>query len=186
MPSQIPKTYHILFTLLDPLIALWGTSIFLLSPSTATSSYLPSLEPPTYDPSKSHPASYTSSTSPFHPTPNTPAATALQSYSLPLHAQIAGHLLSNALLSALLLRATHDLKIWRIYQLALLIVDASLLYGTFASYALQGRLANPLSTWRLEDWGALSITLLAGLTRAAFLFGVGFPAKERTVKNKAG
>lgn len=156
---MIPKPYHVLFTTLDPLIALWGASLFLLSPSTVTSSYLP---PESHDPSQTHPASFSSDSQD-------------KAYSLPLHAQIAGHLLSNALLSTLLLRAAPDnLRVWRVYQLALLTVDVLLLYGTFASYAAQGRM-NPFATWRVEDWGAVGITGLAGVARASFLLGLGFP-----------
>ncbi|WQF87014.1 hypothetical protein CDEST_12028 [Colletotrichum destructivum] len=166
MPSPIPKPYAILFTLLDPLIALWGASLFLLAPATVTSSYLPATPVPAaaFDPATCHPAAAAA------------AATApSESYSLPLHAQIAGHLLSNAVLSLLLPRAAPDnLAVWRLYQLSLLLVDLFLLYGTFASYALQGRL-NPLTTWRVEDWGAVGITSLATLARTAFLSGVGFP-----------
>ncbi|GKT64324.1 beta-mannosidase MndA [Colletotrichum tofieldiae] len=172
MASGIPKTYSVLFTLLDPLIALWGTSLFLLSPQTVTSSYLPDsyTRPSALDPSTSHPAA----AAPLSPS-------ALQEYSLPLHAQIAGHLLSNALLSFLLLRAAPDnLRIWRVYQLSLLLVDGFLLYGTFASYGIQGRLS-PLA-WRVEDWGAVGITSLAGVARVAFLLRVGFPKRERAKK----
>ncbi|KAJ0159043.1 hypothetical protein CTA2_10409, partial [Colletotrichum tanaceti] len=108
-----------------------------------------------------------------------------ESYSLPLHAQIAGHLLSNALLSLLLPRAAPDnLAVWRLYQLSLLLVDLFLLYGTFASYALQGRL-NPLVTWRVEDWAAVGITSLAALARTAFLSGVGFPKQRNDRVKKA-
>ncbi|EQB57868.1 hypothetical protein GCG54_00000436 [Colletotrichum gloeosporioides] len=166
----IPAPYYHLFTLLDPLIALWGTSLFLLSPKTVTSSYLPPSHNP-IDPSIAHPAAALSISTPS-------LAASLREYSLPLHAQIAGHLLSNALLSAVLLRSTTDLKVWRVYQLSLFLVDAFLLYGTFASYALQGRL-NPFTTWRVEDWGAVAITTLAGVTRLAFLVGLGFPKQQR-------
>ncbi|KAF6819887.1 hypothetical protein CPLU01_12899 [Colletotrichum plurivorum] len=154
---MIPKPYATFFKSLDPLIALWGASLFLLSPSTVTSSYLP---PQPLDPSTTHPASFSSQ----------------QAYSLPLHGQIAGHLLSNALLSIFLLRATDSLKIWRIYQLGLLIVDVFLLYGTFSSYAVQGRL-NPTS-WRLEDWGSVGITGGVGIARLSFLLGLGFPTTK--------
>ncbi|KAF9869934.1 hypothetical protein CkaCkLH20_12543 [Colletotrichum karsti] len=169
MSTTIPKPYKTLFTLLDPLIALWGASLFLLSPQTVTSSYLPPTYTPPVDPSLAHPAAALSSA----------LATSFAEYSVPLHAQIAGHLLSNALLSAVLLRATEEVKVWRVYQLSLLVVDLFLLYGTFASYAMQGRL-NPLATWRIEDWGAVSITMLAGLARLCFLMGVGFGQERRS------
>lgn len=154
---MIPKPYATFFKTLDPLIALWGASLFLLSPSTVTSSYLPQSSP---DPSKTHPASHSTSRE--------------QAYSLPLHGQIAGHLLSNALLSVFLLRATTSLRIWRVYQLALLTVDVFLLYGTFSSYAVQGRL-DPLTSWRVEDFASVAITGFAGLARLSFLLGLGFP-----------
>ncbi|TEA20744.1 hypothetical protein C8034_v008166 [Colletotrichum sidae] len=166
MPSQVPRPYALFFKTLDPIIAIWGFTLFLFSPETVTSSYLPpSYTPQTIDPSMVHPASLVSASS---------IANSLREYSLPLNNQIAGHLLSNALFSIFLLRATDSVAVWRIYQLGLLIVDVLLLYGTFASYALQGRL-NPLTTWRAEDWGAVAITTLATLIRTAFLFGVGFP-----------
>ncbi|KAF6814831.1 hypothetical protein CSOJ01_03842 [Colletotrichum sojae] len=155
---MIPKPYATFFKSIDPLIALWGASLFLLSPSTVTSSYLP---PQPLDPSTTHPASHSSSSRE-------------QAYSLPLHGQIAGHLLSNALLSTFLLRATDSLKVWRIYQLGLLIVDVFLLYGTFSSYVVQGRL-DPLTSWRVEDWGSVAITGGVGLARLSFLLGLGFP-----------
>ncbi|WYZ44471.1 hypothetical protein EsH8_VII_000907 [Colletotrichum jinshuiense] len=169
MSSQIPKTYYRLFTLVDPLIALWGASLFLLAPETVTSSYLPAGGSPgtPLDPSTSHPAAA-----------GFPSPASLRAYSLPLHAQIAGHLLATALLSALLLRAVPDLAVWRLYQLAVLVVDAFVLYGTFASYAAQGRLVH-LAAWRLEDWAAVGMTTLIALTRAAFLLRLGFPKAQR-------
>ncbi|OLN81874.1 hypothetical protein CCHL11_06990 [Colletotrichum chlorophyti] len=170
MPSEIPQTYTALFTILDPIIALWGASLFLLSPKTVTSSYLPT-QPSSFDgdPAKSHPAAFAAPNSPSH------------AFTLPLHAQIAGHLLSNALLSAFLLRVAPALRIWRIYQLSVLLVDGFLLYGTFASYAVQDRL-DPLTTWRAEDWGAVGITALAALTRVAFLLRLGFPKRQKAKK----
>ncbi|GKT96963.1 beta-mannosidase MndA [Colletotrichum tofieldiae] len=135
MASGIPKTYSVLFTLLDPLIALWGTSLFLLSPQTVTSSYLPD--------SYTRPLPWT--LRPLTRRRQPPEPLGPPGVLPPLHAQIAGHLLSNALLSFLLLRAAPDnLRIWRVYQLSLLLVDGFLLYGTFASYGIQGR----LSPWR--------------------------------------
>ncbi|KAF6830481.1 hypothetical protein CMUS01_07718 [Colletotrichum musicola] len=153
---MIPKPYAAFFKSLDPLIALWGASLFLLSPSTVTSSYLP---PQTLDASTTHPASFSSPRE--------------QAYSLPLHGQIAGHLLSNALMSIFLLRSTDSLRIWRTYQLGLLIIDVFLLYGTFSSYAVQGRLSP--TSWRVEDWGSVGITGGVGLARLSFLLGLGFP-----------
>ncbi|KAL0935516.1 uncharacterized protein CTRU02_210107 [Colletotrichum truncatum] len=168
--TEIPAAYRHLFTLIDPLIALWGTSLFLFTPQTVTSSYLPPSYTPAAlrDPATSHPASTLTSTT---------LSASLAEYSLPLHSQIAGHLISNAILSTVLLRTTSDVKVWRVYQLSVLVVDAFLLYGTFSSYALQGR-SNPL-TWRVEDWGAVAITALAGLARALFLLGLGFPKQQR-------
>ncbi|KAK1483685.1 hypothetical protein CTAM01_13305 [Colletotrichum tamarilloi] len=68
-----------------------------------------------------------------------------------------------------------QLAIWSFYQFALLIVDASLLYSAWISFSLQGNLVNPMREWRGVDWILVSFTLMAALTRVAFLFRVGFP-----------
>ncbi|EXF75734.1 hypothetical protein CFIO01_05330 [Colletotrichum fioriniae PJ7] len=65
--------------------------------------------------------------------------------------------------------------IWSAYQFALLVVDASLLYSARISWGLQGNLVNPVREWRGVDWVLVGFTLMAALTRVAFLFRVGLP-----------
>ncbi|KAF4784009.1 hypothetical protein HER10_EVM0002966 [Colletotrichum scovillei] len=68
-----------------------------------------------------------------------------------------------------------QLLIWGYYQFALLIIDASLLYSARISWSLQGSPVNPVREWRGVDWILVAFTLMAALTRVAFLFKVGFP-----------
>jgi hypothetical protein len=94
--------------------------------------------------------------------------------------QRGGAMLNFAVISALLLRYTYDLKIWNIVQVAFFIVDLALYWATYEVLSVQGRLSP--GTWRAEDWGSIGITAVAGATRAAFLMGVGFGRSTKRVK----
>jgi hypothetical protein len=85
--------------------------------------------------------------------------------------QRGGAMLNFAVISAVLLRYTYDLQIWKIVQAAFLIVDLALYYAAWQVLGAQGRLSP--STWRVEDWGSVGITVVAGAVRVAFLMGVG-------------
>ena len=67
----------------------------------------------------------------------------------PFFQQLGGFLASTAFLSAVLLRATAELRLWKILQAAVLIVDASLLGSIYTSLRHQSRL-------RPTDWHGLA------------------------------
>jgi hypothetical protein len=85
--------------------------------------------------------------------------------------QRGGAMLNFGFISAVLLRYTYDLQIWKIVQIALFIVDLAVYYAAYQVLGAQGRLSP--KTWRAEDWGSVGITVVAGAVRIAFMMGVG-------------
>jgi hypothetical protein len=94
--------------------------------------------------------------------------------------QRGGGMLQIGFLSAVLLRHTTELTIWRIVQASCLLVDIAYFVGAFGALSAQGRLG--WQSWRAEDWGALAITGAATLARTMFLMGVGLEDRKRTAK----
>ncbi|KAH7402009.1 hypothetical protein DE146DRAFT_652188 [Phaeosphaeria sp. MPI-PUGE-AT-0046c] len=86
--------------------------------------------------------------------------------------QRGGGMLNFGFVSAVLLRYTYDLNIWNIVQVANFIVDVAYFWAVYEVLNVQGRLS--VSTWMVEDWGAVAITGTAGVMRLAFLARVGF------------
>lgn len=81
-------------------------------------------------------------------------------------------MLNFGFISAVLLRYTDDIKIWRIVQIADLIVDVAYFWAVWGVLDAQKRL-DP-TTWRAEDWGSVAITGTATVVRLLFLLGIGF------------
>jgi hypothetical protein len=94
--------------------------------------------------------------------------------------QRGGGMLNFAVLSAVLLRYTSDIEIWRIAQAAFLLVDISYFWSVYEVLESQGRLG--WETWRAEDWGSLVIVTAATVTRVAFLAGLGLRYRESHTK----
>jgi hypothetical protein len=94
--------------------------------------------------------------------------------------QRGGGMLNFGFISAVLLRYTNDIKIWRIVQVSLLIVDFACFWAIWDVLGVQQRLSP--SSWRAEDWGSIVITGTATLTRVLFLLGVGVKSKVNTHK----
>jgi hypothetical protein len=94
--------------------------------------------------------------------------------------QRGGGMLNFGFISAVLLRYTTDLNIWRIVQFACLIVDFTEFWGGFGALGTQGRL--DVGTWRVEDWATMGITGTATLVRMAFLMGIGLGSAGNKVK----
>jgi hypothetical protein len=90
--------------------------------------------------------------------------------------QRGGGMLNFGFLSFFLLRYTKDLAIWRMVQIADLLVDFAYFWAVYEALGTQGRLGT--ASWRVEDWAAMGITGSATLTRMAFLVGIGL-AKGR-------
>lgn len=94
--------------------------------------------------------------------------------------QRGGGMLNFGIMSAVLLRYTNDMNIWRIVQLSCFVVDLAYYWAVWEVLAKQGRLS--VGTWRAEDWGSIGITAFAGLVRLAFMAGVGFGEASRKDK----
>ncbi|KAF4997426.1 hypothetical protein FDECE_12077 [Fusarium decemcellulare] len=76
-----------------------------------------------------------------------------------------------AIMFAVVLRATPDIKVWRIIIGAVLLIDIAILASMYVSLEHQGRLE--LATWRWQDWGNLVFTGGVAIIRSLFLAGVG-------------
>lgn len=82
---------------------------------------------------------------------------------------------------AVLLRASPDIKVWRIVEGATLFVDLALIVLSFVSLEQQNRLA--FEEWRNPEVFNLFFTVLVALIRAAYLVGVG-GSDEKVIKLK--
>jgi len=94
--------------------------------------------------------------------------------------QRGGGMLNFGIMSAVLLRYTNDMNVWRIVQLSCFVVDLAYYWAVWEVLAKQGRLS--VGTWRAEDWGSIGITAFAGLVRLAFMARVGFGEASRNDK----
>jgi hypothetical protein len=83
---------------------------------------------------------------------------------------------------AVLLRASTDLKVWRIMQAATLGVDVALIATMFVSLETQRRLE--LGKWRGMDFVNLGFTVWVASIRTAYLTGVGGGRQGRANKRK--
>lgn len=95
--------------------------------------------------------------------------------------QRGGGMLNFGFISAVLLRYTNDIQVWRIVQIADLLVDIAYFWAVWGVLGAQERLAP--GTWRAEDWGSLAITGTATLTRTFFLLGFGLKSDGTKKKN---
>ena len=86
--------------------------------------------------------------------------------------QRGGGMLNFGIVSAVLLRYTDDVNVWKIVQVACFVVDLAYYWSVWEVLGNQGRLN--VATWRSEDWGSVVITGFAGAARLAFMMGVGF------------
>lgn len=144
--NPIPTFYRISFLIIDPLIAVWGAYMNVFTPSITVDAFVPS------------------SLSPYQP---------LQSFLL--H-QIAGGLITCAILDVFLLRKTNELWIWQTQQWAQLAYDMVILSSQVYSWGQQGRLS--VGQLRAEDWVSFGITATVGIVRVLFLARIGMKAKR--------
>ena len=98
----------------------------------------------------------------------------------PLLHQAAGTMVAIALLGSTLLRATNDVKLWKIYQGSVWTIDVIGLWSLYTILGGQGRL-HP-SAWRGEDWGCVGISVLSTLVRSLFVLGVGLRKGDERFK----
>ena len=89
-------------------------------------------------------------------------------------------MLNFGFISAVLLRYSTDMNVWKIVQVADFIVDLAYFWAVYGALDAQHRLSP--STWRAEDWGSFAITGTATLSRVLFLMGVGLGTRSKTTK----
>lgn len=85
-----------------------------------------------------------------------------------------------AIILAFVLRASPDLKVWRIVMAAVLMIDVAMLASTYVSLEHQGRLE--FEHWRWQDWGNVAYTGGVAIIRCAFLAGLGVGVESKAKK----
>lgn len=145
--QNIPNFYRVWFTWVDPLTLLPTVYALLTAPEFMMDSLIPA-DMSSYNPDH---AFF------FH--------------------QLAALYTFIGIMLAVVLRATSDLRVWRIIIGAVLLVDIALLTSLYMSLEQQGRLE--LAAWRRQDWGNLLFTGWVTILRSLFLVGVGFGAERK-------
>jgi hypothetical protein len=84
--------------------------------------------------------------------------------------QLANLYLLFALNEGLVLRATNDLRVWRVLLFGLLLADFGHLYSV---HQLGFRVYLHFWTWNAMDWGNVGFVYLGAAIRIAFLCGLG-------------
>jgi len=91
--------------------------------------------------------------------------------------QLAATYLLFAFNEAVVLRLTHDLKVWKAMVLGILLCDLVHLYGSWAELGTD-MFFNPI-LWRWEDAINLGMLWSGVVIRVLFLMGVGFQGKGK-------
>jgi hypothetical protein len=87
-----------------------------------------------------------------------------------------------ALNEALVLRATNDLRVWKVFLLGLLIADFGHLYSV---HAMGQGVYYQFWDWSAMYWGNLGFVYVGAAMRTAFLLGIGMAGSmKRTSKVK--
>ncbi|KAG8630894.1 hypothetical protein KVT40_000034 [Elsinoe batatas] len=151
--SRLPLLYRLFFLYIEPVATAVGAYYAHFGQKDYLAMTVPSLSPTPLGPSK------------------------VESIVL---TQLANMYLVFALNEALVLRATSDRNVWRIFLLGLLIADFGHLYSV-NSMGLQ-------TYWRFWEWNAiywgnLGFVYVGALTRICFLLDVGLMSRARTRKS---
>lgn len=156
MPSlrqaRIPLFYRVFFTWIDPAISIPSIWAHFAAPDFILNTYIP----------KSM-----SVRNPDHDM---------------LFFHLAGSFMTISVMSAVLLRYTGDLGVWKIVQFGIILYDFEICYSTWHFMGKQGRL-DP-AVWRSEDWGNLVFMAVIVAVRLAFLSGVGLKSASIGAKGK--
>lgn len=150
--ARIPLFYRIFFTWVDPAISMPSIWAHFAAPDFILDTYIP----------KSM-----SVRNPDHDM---------------LFFHLAGSFMTIAVMSAVLLRYTSDLGVWKIVQFGIILYDFEICYSTWHFLGKQGRL-DP-AVWRSEDWGNLGFMAVIIAVRLAFLSGVGLKSTITGAKGK--
>lgn len=151
---SIPSFYRIFFTSIDPLIGLSGAYMSFFDPETILASSFPR--------------------SSLYSKPTPPITVLLT--------QAGGAFIMMAFLMIVMLRYTHDIKIWKIFEFGILITDFTLFVSLWNVLGVQGRLAIGAIRW--EEWGTITITGFVTVMRLAFLGNVGFKKSTDSLQEK--
>ncbi|KAK1813519.1 hypothetical protein LTR12_012088 [Friedmanniomyces endolithicus] len=84
-----------------------------------------------------------------------------------------------ALNEALVLRATNDVRVWRVLLLGLLIADFGHLYSV---HPIGVNVYYEFWNWSSMYWGNLGFVYVGAAMRTAFLLGAGFGPAGRKIK----
>lgn len=156
MPSlkqaRIPPFYRIFFTWIDPAVSIPSIWAHFAIPDFILDAYIPKTM---------------SVRNPDHDM---------------LFFHLAGSFMTISVMSAVLLRYTSDLGVWRIVQSGIVLYDFEILYSTWHFLGRQGRL-DP-AVWRSADWGNMVFMLVIIAVRLAFLAGIGLKSSRAGGKGK--
>lgn len=105
-----------------------------------------------------------------------PLARVFDPLTTPIYDQLAAHLLRFAWSQAVVLRITHDLRVWKYVLFGMFLCDVLHLWG---SYRILGPevFFNPVE-WRWEEWVNFVMLYGPGSLRLAFCLGVGLPEEK--------
>lgn len=151
-PARIPLFYRIFFTWVDPAITIPSIWAHFAAPDLILDTYIPRS---------------LSVRDPDHDM---------------LFFHLAGSFMTIAVVSAVLLRYTSDLGVWRIVQAGIVLYDFEIFGSAWYFLGRQGRL-DP-AVWRPEDWGNLAFMVVIIAVRLAFLSGVGMRSTVSGTKGK--
>lgn len=106
---------------------------------------------------------------------------------IPLGTSVAMSQLANlyfafAMIEALVLRSTSDLRVWKTLLFCLLVADFGHLYTV---WSLGPQIYWSVLDWNPIDWGNIPFVYLGASMRVAFLAGVGFGSKGKKPNKSA-
>lgn len=166
--NTIPRFYRVFFTVIDPILSIFGAISEIYSPSNSKNDYMLTLLKVHTSPSSILP-NY--STNPSIP-PSTETRLLLDA--------LVGFFLFLAFLQVVLLRARpYDLGVWKILQAGTILVDVAMVLAFARALSNTDRMNT--TTWRVEEWTNIVINSAVGFTRVLFVLGVGMRGKWKDV-----
>ena len=148
-PVSIPVLYRLFFLYIEPV-------------ATAAGAYLAHFDQYAYMDMTYH--------EPVHPVTGVPKPVSI------ILSQLANMYLVFAINEALVLRATSDLKVWRVLLLGLLIADFGHIWSVnSAGYEVYYRFWE----WNSMYWGNLGFVYVGAIMRSCFLLGAGLAGSTR-------
>jgi hypothetical protein len=147
--SQIPPAYRFVFLYLEPLSILTGAVYAAFFQSV----YL----------------DLTHAASAPGPSASVPISTSI------VMTQLANLYLGLAFLEASVLRATDDVKVWKVFLIGLLLADVGHLYSVLP---VGSEIYWAYWRWNAIDWGNVAFVYFLAVTRICMLLGIGLKGKD--------